>query len=363
MIIPNSRPSLPDIDDYVRLLKSVWKTKYISNNSLFENKLKDQVSKYLLNKNISIISSCDIGLIISIAALNLPVGSEVIIPSFTFNSTGNALLWNNLKTVFADIDPETFCIDPEDIKRKISTKTVGIIAVNTFGNPCCYQQIAEIARKHKLVFITDSAAALGSSYNGIKVGNLADIEVFSLSGTKIITSAEGGIIVSNNQEYFSRVGSIKNYGFLENYNSISKGINGKMSEFHAALGCLTMKNVQSQVKKRNKLANIYKQKLACISGIRFQKIEGDNVCNFSNFAILTQDSEGLAKYLNRRQIVTRKYYMPLHLMGYFKDNLSSLPNTMKVWKEVLCLPIFNDMTKNDVMFVCQNIKKYYKYGN
>lgn len=354
------KPSLPEIKRYNDLMPRLWKTGMLSNFSYYAEKMEKQAKKYLNTDNLAVVGSCDTGLIIAISSLDLPAGSEVLVPSFTFNSTVNAVVWNNLKPVFLDIDKETLCIDPTDVERKITKETKLIIGTHVFGNPCDVSRLQAISRKNKIPLIFDSAQAYGSKYKDKKVGKFGDIEVFSFSSTKAVTSAEGGIIVTKNKDMLRKVLLGRNFGFLDNYNTERIGINGKISEFNAALGTLLIPKIDSVVKKRNKLARRYKTQLKGVGDIRFQKINKVDVTTYKDFCILTVKRDALVRFLTNCGIETRNYFTPIHITDMYKNENYYLPNTDSVSRSCVCIPLFNDMTKKQQDYVVSKIKYFFK---
>jgi dTDP-4-amino-4,6-dideoxygalactose transaminase len=356
--IPICKPSLPPLPEYKKTLNQIWETKMLSNFSTFSKKMGKIISKQLENQEVIVVSNGDIGLITALQSLLLPKKSEIILPSFTFNSTANSVLWNNLKPVFADIREDTFCLDPDDVEKKVGPETRAILATHIFGNPCNIDQLSKIADDNGLHLIFDAAHAYGSKYQNKKIGTFPNLEVFSFSGTKIITSAEGGAITCSDPKIIERVKHIRNYGFIKNYKSKFLGINGKISELNAALGYLLIPYLDKFLKKRNLIAQKYHQLLKPISKLKFQVVKRNNYSCYQHFCILTNERDKLSNYLSTQKIQTKKYFRPLHLMPFFK-NKQTLPTTELIASQVLCLPIYNDMTMKEVEFVCQKIKLFY----
>ena len=275
------------------------------------------------------------------------------------------MVWNGLTPVFADIDPRTFNIDPHDVERKITDKTSAIIAVHIFGNPCDVKRLEVIAKKHNLKLIFDSAHALGSKYNGIAVGGFGDVECFSLSGTKVITSAEGGIATSNNESFMDRVHLGRNYGAGSDYNCLHIGLNGKMSELHAALAIESLSLMPKLVQSRNELAALYRKRLSEIPGIRFQDVSLDHVSTYKDFAIIIDAKafgmgrEDLIVHLNNEGIFPKRYfYPPLHSMSVYQAidcRADNLENTVKIADNIICLPIYSHMGMDTVEKICYAI--------
>jgi dTDP-4-amino-4,6-dideoxygalactose transaminase len=291
----------------------------------------------------------------------LDLKGEVILPSYTFSATGHAVVWNGLKPVFADINPKTFNIDPDDVERKITDKTSAILAVHIFGNPCDISRLEAIAQKHKLRLIFDSSHALGSRHAGKMIGGFGDIECFSLSGTKVITSAEGGIVTSNNSEIISKVDIGRNYGAGQDYDCQYIGLNGKMSEFHAAIALESLPLIDRFVKKRNELAGLYKKRLSEIPGVSFQSIDAKNISNFKDFGVIINkdvfgmDRDELIARLNLEGIFPKKYFFPLHRMKAYKNvkcQKKNLLNTEFVAKNIVCLPIYSHMKEDTLEKIC-----------
>ncbi len=356
--IPVCRPSLPDFDQYVEGLKRIWKSKYLSNFAYYANKYEELGKKYLGVKYVRVLGNADVGLILGLSILDLKPGEEIILPSFTFNSTANAIRWNHLKPVFADIDKDSWCIDPKDIEKKITNKTKVILATHVFGNPCRVKELRKICNKHGLTLMFDSAHGYGSLYQGKKVGTLGDIEVFSFSGTKVVTSAEGGLMTTNKKELYDKMTMARNYGFIDNYNSVRGGANGKISELNALLGCLALPKNENELVKRQKIAQKYREELADVGDIGFQKIEKEDKSTFKDFGITTNLRDELAAKLEGKKIQTKKYFRPIHLMDWYRDG-TKLPVTEEIANKCLCLPIFNEMMIEDLNTVIKTIKNFY----
>jgi len=248
-------------------------------------------------------------------------------------------------------------------QKKITKKTKAILVTHIFGNPCDIKGLRKIAKQAGIYLIFDAAHAYGSKYKGKKIGTLADIEVFSFSGTKVVTSAEGGMIVSKTKDSADKARCIRNYGFVDNYQSQALGLNGKISEFNAVLGCLTLPNIDKYVNKRNKMAIMYKKKLRNVGDIRFQFIEKGNVSTYKDFCILTTKRDSLSLYLAKKGIQTKKYFSPIHKMPYFYKEGVDLPITNSVSGQSLCLPMYNEMSKKELNYVCEAVLNYYNKNN
>jgi dTDP-4-amino-4,6-dideoxygalactose transaminase len=298
--------------------------------------------------------SCDISLILLLKCFDFPAGSEVLVPSFTFNSTVNGILWNGLKPVFVDIDPDGYGISLEDIGRKITRKTVAIMGVHIFGNPCKMTELEAIADAKGLKLIFDSAHAYGSKYAGKHICEYGDAGAFSFSGTKLITSAEGGLVYIKDKEISDKFVRARNYGFLNDYNTKMLGLNGKISEFHAAIAHLAMRDIDNIMSRRQVIAKRYAEG---IKNVEFQTVKPDNLSSYKDFSIAVDKRDELYDYLTERGIQTKKYFFPNHYTDFHKTS-GGLENTEALYAKILCIPIFNDITEEQVEYVIDSINSF-----
>src|SRR3989344_8368455 len=276
---------------------------------------------------------------------------------------------NNMRPVFADIKPDTYEIDPKSIEKVITKKTTAILATHMFGHPCNIKVLEAVARKHKLKLIFDAAHAFGSSYQGKKIGNFGEAEVFSCSPTKLLTTGEGGLVATNNKEIyeFCRIG--RNYGDDGSYNTKFNGLNARMSEFHAIIGLESLDHIGKNLKSRISAVNYFKNKLSKLDpNIEFQKINDGGQSTFKDFSLYIDPSKigynrnQLHDHLLAHGIVSKKYfYPPLHLQHTYalhKPNYE-LPITDKVSESVLSLPLFSHISKKEIDTVISKIKNFY----
>lgn len=363
--LPISRPSLPALDDYVRLLESIWESRMLSNFGKFALRFERTAQDYLGNPWARSVVNCDIGLVLSIAALEAPPDSECLVHSFTFNSTVNAVLWNRLRPVFVDIDPSTLNADVADLERRVTSRTRAIVVTHVFGSPFDVDRVLEIARRHGLKVVVDAAHGYGAAYRGRRIGHpsLGNLQVFSLSGTKQVTCAEGGLIAASSEEEVSRIEYLRAYGFQNDYVSRVVGMNGKLSEIHAALACLAAERVEDVMAARQRIAGRYREGLADVSGLRFQELLPDTRSSYKDFAILCPGRrDDLASHLAQAGIQTKKYFLPLHTMpayAPFRSADDDLADTEAVAASVLCLPIFNELSDADVDRVSRAVADFY----
>ncbi|MEW6482419.1 MAG: DegT/DnrJ/EryC1/StrS family aminotransferase [bacterium] len=362
-----TEPTIPSISILKKRYEEVLKSRMITNSKCVQE-LEVHVAKYLGVKHAVAVSSCTSGLMLVMKALELK--GEVILPSFTFHATAHAVVWNGLKPVFVDCDSETYNIDPREVERAITLDTSAIIAVHVFGNPPDIDALERLAKKHKVKLIFDAAHGFGSKYKGKNVGGFGDAESFSLSPTKLLTTGEGGMVVTNNDELAAKLRIGRNYGDSGDYNPEFSGLSARMSEFNALLGIESLKILEKNVARRDKLVKLYKKLLSSLPGINFQKIEEGNQSSFKDFSILIDEGEfGLSRdklydALMAENIVVKKYfYPPLHKQKAFlgfgqKDK--NLPNTVKISENALSLPLFSHIPVKTVKKICYAVYEIYK---
>ena len=367
-VLPVSRPSLPPLDDYVRLLEDIWESRMLSNFGKHARRFEEKAQTYLANPWTRSVVNCDIGLVLSIAALDIPEGGECLVQAFTFNSTVNAILWNRLTPAFVDIDPRTLNVDCDDLERRITAATRAIVVTHIFGSPLPIERVLEMARRRGLPVVVDAAHAYGATSRGMHIGDprLGDFQVFSFSGTKQLTSAEGGLIAAATAEGARRIEYLRAYGFQNDYVSEFVGVNGKLSEIHAALACLTVDRVEEAVAARQQKAERYRTALGRDPRIRFQEVLPDSRSTYKDFAILCPERrDELAADLEASGIQTKKYFRPVHGMPAFRRFQSpadDLGDTTGVAESILCLPMFNELPDADVDRVSETILRFYGHG-
>lgn len=362
--MPIMKPSLPPLENYVKRLRKIWDSRMLSNFGVNAQELETKAQKYLGNRHVRTVSSCDTALILGLAALQIPRESECIVTPFTFNSTINAILWNGLHPRFVDIDSSTFNINPREVEMAITERTKAIVATHVFGNPCDIKGLRKIADKHGIHLVFDAAHAYGALYKGKKIGSFGDMEAFSLSGTKLVTGGEGGLLATTSADLIRRVEFLRNYGFYGDYSSLYVGLNGKMSELNAALACLTIDTIDRAIERRNQIATLYKKELDGVDCISFQKIDQSSTSAYKDFGVrIRKRRDKIQKGLTTNGIQTKRYFLPAHRMPAFMTYCSyPLPVTEELYQEILCLPIFNEMDDAQVLTVCERIESELRKG-
>jgi dTDP-4-amino-4,6-dideoxygalactose transaminase len=348
-------PTLPDFDSLLPRLREVWESGELTNGrnvAAFE----EAVSKRIPGRHVVAVNSCTSGLMLALRALG--VQGEVLIPSFTFTASAHAVAWNGCTPVWVDCDADTLNIDLEDLERKITTETRAIVAVYVSGNPPALESLERIAAKHDLKLILDAAHALGSTYQGKPAGSFGDIEVFSLSPTKTITTCEGGIVSVRDAEVAHRMRIGRNYANPGNYDCEFVGLNARMSEMHAVVGLGSLQMLDDNVLERRRLVALYESKLQKLQGIRFQQIDAGNECSFKDFSIRVvaadfgRTRDELRRTLSNHGIETRTYFdPPVHRQTAYRTYRhrgGGLAVTDQVASEILNLPLYVGLTDEDV---------------
>jgi dTDP-4-amino-4,6-dideoxygalactose transaminase len=345
-----TRPDLPEIERYLEYLKKIWSSRWLTNNGEFVQLLEKRLEEYLGVKNLVLVSNGTVALQLALRVLK--VKGEVITTPFTFAATTNVILWEGLTPVFADIDPETFNIDPKDVERKITEKTSAILAVHVYGNPCYVEELQEIAERHNLKLIYDAAHAFGVEYKNRSVLNWGDISTLSFHATKVFHTIEGGALVVKDEGLLEELKLLRNHGIKSEEEVVLPGINAKMNEFQAAMGLCNLEDIDERIQRRKRIYEHYKEGLSDIKGIKFQRI----IASKYNYIYMPVCFENIRKRdeiyfeLIKNGVKPRKYFFPLTVnFNYFKRkgvNLVGkygLKEALKIADTVLCLPLYADL--------------------
>ncbi len=345
-----TKSDLPDLEKYVEYLKKIWSSRQLTNDGEFVQLLKGKLEEYLSVENLVLVSNGTVALQLALKVLQLR--GDVITTPFTFSATTNVILWEGLTPVFADIDPDTFNIDPKEVEKKITRKTSAILATHVYGNPCDVEELQKIATEYKLKLIYDAAHAFGVEYKNESVLNYGDISTLSFHATKVFNTIEGGAIVVKDEELFGKLKLLRNHGIKSEEDVVLPGTNAKMNEFQAVMGLCNLENIDEKIRLRKSLYERYRERLRGTKGVKFQKIIASKhnyiympVC-FEN--IETRD--GIYSELIKNGIKPRKYFFPLTVnFSYFKKRGMDLIEKYRLQKaadianRVLCLPLYSDL--------------------
>lgn len=358
-----TKPLLPPLDEFKPYLEQIWKSGVLTNGGQFHQQLEQELCQYLGVKHLSLFSNGTIALVTALQALQIK--GEVITTPYSFVATAHSLLWNNIKPVFVDIDPGTLNLDPSKIEAAITSKTTAIMPVHCYGNPCDVDEIERIAKKHNLRIIYDAAHAFGVKCHCGSVLNHGDLSILSFHATKVFNTFEGGAIISPDAETKKHIDQLKNFGFIDEVTVTAAGINGKMSEINAAFGLLQLKYVDEAIARRKKIDLFYREKLKAVKGVSFPRLANGSTQNYSYFPMLINASfplsrDGLYQKLKDENIFARRYFYPLiSQFPMYSDLMSAQPNNLtaatKAAHEILCLPIYPDLTQSEQERICEVI--------
>jgi dTDP-4-amino-4,6-dideoxygalactose transaminase len=358
-----TQPHLPPLVDFIPMLQQIWDSRVLTNGGVYHAQLESALCERLGVKHISLFTNCTIALLTALQALR--ISGEVITTPYSFVATSHSLLWNGLKPIFVDVDPNTLNIDPSKIEAAISPQTTAILAVHVYGHPCDVDAIQKIADNYNLRVIYDSAHAFGVNCHCGSVLNHGDLSVLSFHATKVFNTFEGGAIVSPDAKTKLRIDHLKNFGFVDETTVVAPGINGKMSEFNAALGLLQLQHIDAAIARRATIDALYREQLADVDGIRCLAGAGESTPNFAYFPILVESTYAMSRdalydSLKNQGIFTRRYFFPLISDFPMYRSLPSaqpfnLPIATGAAARVLCLPIYPSLSDLDVVRICKLI--------
>lgn len=361
-----TRPTLPPFQEMVPLLEEIWGSRTLTNGGPFHQRFEAELARYLGVPYVTLVTNATIGLMVALRQLHIT--GEVITTPFSFVATGHSVLWHGATPVFADIDPITMNLDPQQIERHITPKTSAILAVHCYGRPCDVAAIEAIAREHKLKVLYDAAHAFAVRHNGQSVLNYGDLSVLSFHATKVFNTFEGGAIIAQNLETKQALDRLCNYGIVDEVTVEDTGLNAKMSEFNAALGLLQLQHVDEAIRKRRDIDSRYRQLLAGIPGIRCAIEHVDPAChNFYSFPILVDPEYALSRdalytKLREHDVYARRYFYPLisslpMYQGLPSAAASALPIAHSIASKVLCLPMFPDLLPEEQESIAALIRR------
>lgn len=364
-LITVTSPLLPDLKEFEKLLADIWERKWLTNNGHYHQQLEGALAEYLGVPYLSLFTNGTLPLITALQALRIT--GEVITTPYSFVATTHSLWWNGIKPVFVDVEEKTGNLDPEKIEAAITPRTTAIMPVHVYGTPCDTQRIQEIADKHGLKVIYDAAHAFGVWQDGKSILEAGDMATLSFHATKVYNTVEGGALVCHDAETKKQIDYLKNFGFAGEIEVIAPGINSKMDEIRSAYGLLNLKQVDGAIARRKHVAQKYKDAFKAIAGLRYlEDIEGVKH-NYSYFPIFIDEKEyglsrdGLFTKLKENNILGRRYFYPLisefvTYKGLVSAKTENLPVAHKLADSVICLPMYADLTDDDVNRVIEVVK-------
>lgn len=353
-LIPVTKSFLPPLDEYVLYLREIWDSNQLTNNGPLVKQLEKQLKDYLGVKHLFFVSNGTIALQIAIKALGLQ--GEIITTPFSYVATTSSIVWEGCTPVFVDIDPQTLCINASLIESAVTSHTTGILATHVYGIPCNVEKIKRIADEQSLSVIYDAAHTFGVKYKTIDLVNYGDVSILSFHATKLFHTVEGGAIVTENDEIAHRLSYMRNFGHKGPVDFWGLGVNGKNSEFHAAMGLCNLTHITEILEKRKEVSNWYDVYLSD-SGLLKPDLPDHTQYNYAYYPVIFNSEEVLltvVEALNSKNIFPRRYFYP---------SLSELPylpvQHMKISedisKRILCLPMYTDLRKEDVLSISKII--------
>lgn len=358
-----TQPLLPPLEEFVPYLEQIWESKWLTNSGPFHQQLEQELCDYLGVKHLALFTNGTLALVTALQALRIT--GEVITTPYSFVATAHSLLWNGIKPVFVDIDPNTLNLDPDQIEAAITPQTTAIMPVHCYGHPCDVDRIQKIADNYGLKVIYDAAHAFGVQCHDGSVLNHGDLSVLSFHATKVFNTFEGGAIVCHDAKTKQRIDHLKNFGFEDEVTVIAPGINGKMSEINAAFGLLQLKGIDEALQKRKAIDTRYREALAEIKGIHCLSDAGEKVANYAYFPILVQPDyplsrDALYQKLQDNGIRARRYFYPLisdfpMYRGMPSAAHANLPVAKKVAEQVICLPIYPALSNEQADYIVEFI--------
>lgn len=359
-------PLLPDLDEFNKMLKEIWASKWITNNGTFHKQLERELAAYLKVPYISLFTNGTLPLITALQALRIT--GEVITTPYSFVATTHSLWWNGIKPVFVDIDPATGNIDPDRIEAAITPKTTAIMPVHVYGKPCDTKRIKEIADTYGLKVIYDAAHAFGVEVDGESVLNAGDLSTLSFHATKVYNTVEGGALVMHDAETKKRIDYLKNFGFANEVTVVGPGINSKMDEVRSAYGLLNLRQVDAAIEARHQVAIKYREALRPVAGITFFDDMPGVKHNYSYFPIFVDaEKYGMTRdelyfKMKEHNVLGRRYFYPLisefsTYRGLESARPDNLPNAHKMADTVICLPMHHMLSEEKVNRVIKQIVK------
>ena len=367
-----------EISEVIDSLKSNWITTG-PKMRFFEDKFKSFIgSKYAIAVN-----SGTAALHISTSSINIQPGDEVITTPFTFVASANCVVYRGGIPIFADIKKDTYNIDPSEIKRKLTPKTKAIIPVHFAGQPCDMDEIIEIANENNLFIIEDAAHAIDAEYKNKKIGNISDLTTFSFHPVKNITTAEGGMVTTNDDELYNKLLMFRTHGISKDavkrfgksgdfyYDMQYLGFRYNLSELHASLGIHQLNKLEAFQKRRREITKIYNQELKNIKEITIPYVKSDIKHSWHLYVIqldidkLKVDRDYIFRALREENIGVNVHYIPVHYHSYYQTKFrlkkGILPNVERLFPRIITIPLFHKMSDDDVYDVINALEKVIKY--
>lgn len=355
---------MPDYEEYCEEIKDLWDSHWLTNMGAKHKQFQAELERLLDVAHISLYTNGHLALENALAAMNLPKGGEVITSPFTFASTTHAIVRQGLQPVFCDIDPTYYTIDVTKIESLITDKTCAIVPIHVYGNVCNIEEIDRIAKKYGLKVIYDAAHAFGVTYKGKSAACFGDASIFSFHATKVFNTIEGGAVCFSDDNLVQTLNDMKNFGIRGPETVEFVGGNAKMNEFQAAMGICNLRHLDEEITKRKAVVEHYHERLSNIDGIILCPDQPDVRTNYAYFPVVFEPSlfgttrNEVFDSLAKQGIGARKYFYPLtNTFDCFHGayDVNQTPVALHISKRVLTLPLYADLSIDDVDRICDVI--------
>lgn len=352
-MIPVTKPFLPPQEEYEKYLAGIWKRQWLTNMGPLASELEMKLKEHLKVKHLLFVTNGTVALQMAIKALDLK--GEIITTPFSFVATTSSIVWEGCTPLFVDIDRQSLNIDPAKIEAAITENTSAILATHVFGNPCDVKAIDQIAKKHGLKVIYDAAHAFGVEVNEKSVFEYGDISICSLHATKLYHSGEGGLLITKDAVLLKKLAFIRNFGFNGPEAFAELGLNGKNSEFHAAMGLTNLKHIVSIHQSRKAITERYDEKLKNLQAAKPEWHKNASL-NYAYYPVIFNDHELMIRCMERLkagEIFTRRYFYPslANTLPYLESKQFDV--TDDIANRILCLPLYFDLTIEEVDLIAR----------
>lgn len=371
-----AKPFLPKLTDFSKRLREIWDNQWLTNDGPIVKRFSQELSNFFETDNVCLFTNGTLALQIGLQGLD--IAGEVITTPFTFVATTHSLYWNKIRPVFVDIEPDFYTLDPEKVEAAITPWTTAILAVHVYGHPCKVNVLADIARRHNLMLIYDAAHAFGVYVGNKSIAHFGHMSMFSFHSTKLYHSIEGGMLTFQASGVKSIIDFLKNFGFKNEVEVVMPGTNAKMNEMQALMGSMILEHVNDIIEERKKITTIYNEMLESVPGIHLRpELPKDVRYNYAYFPIEVDEKEyGMSRdqlYERMREynVYPRRYFYPLVCEYACYQSLSvkdPLTVARKVADRILTLPIYYDLSFDDVQKICDiiialgsNESSYHRY--
>jgi dTDP-4-amino-4,6-dideoxygalactose transaminase len=347
-----SKPFLPAYSEYEYYLKGIWERNWLTNHGPLVNELELKLKEYLRLDHLLFLCNGTIALQVALKALD--VKGEVITTPFSYVATSSSIVWEGCKPVYVDIDPASLNIDPARIEAAVSPSTTAILATHVYGNPCDIDAIDAIAKRHGLKVIYDAAHCFGTQYKGKSVYEYGDISTASFHATKLFHTIEGGAVVTRDPALLKKMSYLRNFGHETAESFAMPGINGKNSEFHAAMGLCVLKHVDEILADRERVWKTYKKALRNLK-VEMPVVNPDSKSNYSYFPVIFRSEQELVKaldLLNKNYVYPRRYFFPsLNHLNYVDNR--PCPVSESIAGRVICLPSYYKLAEEVIDMIAR----------